>query len=125
MPKTTGETLRERLKRLRGFTDSDFSKGPQGYAVEVGEDANGSIVLIGKTGNICWATLAFPLGYSISFTGKAENLLPGMDMQIADQGRHPGGKPILILEMVNMPSIGQREWTMEYFCSNVDMTVIY
>lgn len=121
----TGETLRERLKRLTGFTDADFERGPQGFTVEVGEDATGTIVLIGKTGAICRATLAFPIGFNISFTGKPEGLMPGMDMSIADQGRHPGGKPMLILEMASMPGIGQREWAMEYFCSNVDMTVIY
>lgn len=122
---STPETLRERLKRLARFTDADFIERPQGYTVDVGEDATGTLVLRGQTGNTCRATLAFPIGFSISFTGKGEGMLTGMDMRIADQGRHPGGPPVLILEMPSMPGIGQRDWEMEYFCSNVDMTVIY
>lgn len=125
MAMTNGETLRERLTRLAGFTDADFEQGSQGFEVKVGEDASGTLVVIGKSGKTCRATLAFPIGFNISFTGQAEGLTPGMDMTIADQGRHPGGQPLLILEMTNIPGLGQREWAMTYFCSNVDLTVIY
>jgi hypothetical protein len=121
----TPETLRQRLKRLAGFTDDDFTEAPQGHAVEIGYDHTGTIVLIGKTGALCRATLAFPIGFNISFTGEGEGMMPGMDMTIADQGRRAGGDPVLILEMAQMPGIGQRDWEMAYFCSNVDMTVIY
>ena len=119
------ETLRQRLKRLARFTDDDFKTANGMSSVEVGYDHTGTIALIGQTGNLCRATLAFPIGFNVSFTGEAAGAMAGMDMQIADLGRRLGGDPVLVLEMPGMPGLGSRDWELAYFCSNVDMTVIY
>lgn len=103
------ETLRDRLKRLAGWSDDDFALVNGLPSVPEIADTESGLQLVGATGRTCRVSLAFTIGLRVD---------PGIGIaaEIVDSGVRYG-VPVLVLRLSGLPD---KDWPLGHLCASVD-----